>query len=173
MSLACGICGALVARWQNMPGHYRRAHPEALDSLPEAIARHVPQRSTRLRLPAGPPQPRALPQRAGHPSLRPASGRVRALAAKPRDPHVASPAEQSNIFPNRTPKGFWPPAVEPVSSAARPAKPKPISWVPWALAAGVVLFLILGGSVEIGAGSARSGAGASRWVSGFRPEGAT
>jgi len=174
VAIPCEICGAPVARWQNMPGHYRRAHPDEAALLPAAIARYGLRRP---RLSAGPPQPRALPQRAGHraaPSPRLAGGRVRALAAEPRDPRVASPAEQSNIFPNRTPKGFWPPVVEPASGAAQlAAKPKPFNWVPWALAAGVALFLILGGSVEIEAASARSGAGASRWVSDFRPEGAT
>lgn len=59
MAIACEICSAPVARWKNMPGHYRRAHPDVL--LPEAIARFGLKHSPRPRL-RGREAQRALPE---------------------------------------------------------------------------------------------------------------
>lgn len=65
MAIACELCGASVAQWRNMPGHYRRTHPDVV--LPLAIAQFGLKGGQRL-LP-GRKVRRALPQ-SGYGSVR-------------------------------------------------------------------------------------------------------
>jgi len=188
MAVDCEICGSPVARWQNMPGHYRRAHPDVV--LPDAIARFGLQHSPRrLR---GRETQRALPQPGHRDQPRPAQ---RALPrpgqrdlpqpgyrARPRIQRglVGSEARYVASLPGASERHFRsildddPVPVKP--SVAAPVEKKVAfgGWLPWVLVAGVALFLILGGLDEIGSSEgARSNVqGNKRLVSNYQPEGA-
>jgi len=171
MAITCEICSAPVARWQNMPGHYRRAHPDVL--LPEAIARFGLKHSPRPRL-RGQQTQRALPQpgqrvqsRISQRVLPRPSYRALPRSSQPDGRYVASLPVDEGRF--RSILDDEPLPVKQVV-ASEVEKKSPFSgWFPWVLA-GVVLFLILGGSVEIG--SSDEAQGNSRLVSSYQPEGA-
>lgn len=164
VAIACEICSAPVARWQNMPGHYRRAHPDVL--LPEAIARFGLQRSARPRLSgaAGADQ-RALPY----------SGQ-RAL---PRPGQRVQPRIQSGLGSDGRYVAALPGAVDgfvsvleddpvPVQSegVAAPVarKPNASDWTLWAMVAGVIVFFLL-------QPEGKSSTGDAQMISGYQPEG--
>jgi len=158
MAVPCEICGSPVARWQNMPGHYRRAHPDVL--LPEAIARFGLKHSPRLRL-RGRETQRALPEPGYRARPRIQSGlssEARYVASLPGavDAPFVSILEDS-IAPLQAAS-----SVAPVEERAADFR----NWIPWLLlAAGVVLFCVLQPST-------RSEASDTRLISGYQPEGA-
>jgi len=157
MAVPCSICGTHVAKWENMPGHYRRAHPDVL--LPEAIARFGLQRSTRPRLPGHGTQ-RALPQ----PGYRARPRIQRDLNSEGR--YVASlPGAVEGRFVS-----ILDGDPAPVQSASNVApvekKAAPPNWLPWMmLAAGVMLFCVLQPSTQ-------SEVSDTHLISGYQPEGA-
>ena len=158
MAVACTICGTPVARWQNMPGHYRRAHPDVL--LPEAIARFGLKRISRPTLPGRETQ-RALPQ----PGYR-VQPRIQRSLAGSEGRYVASlPGAVEGQFVSILDDSVPSATVAPSVSIAPVEKKTTFGgWVPWVLAAGVVLFFLLQSSTQ-------NGAGAAQLVSGYRPEG--
>jgi len=156
VAVPCEICGSPVARWQNMPGHYRRAHPDVL--LPEAIARFGLKHSPRPRL-RGRETQRALPE----PGYRARPRIQRGLTSEAR--YVASlPGAVDAPFVSILDSPA--PVVQSVSGSAPVEKKAAFrDWIPWLmLAAGVVLFCVL-------QPSAKSEVSDTRLISGYQPEG--
>ena len=161
MAVNCELCDALVARWRNMPGHYRRAHPDVV--LPPAIARFGLQRSPRPRL-TGRKTLRALPS-PGY-SAQPRIQRVRGLSSEGR--YVASlPGAVEGPFVSILDND----APAPVQSAASDIAPvetktNSFNWIPWVLLAVVGFFFAL--APDSGSGERAD----SGLISSYQPEGA-
>lgn len=162
MAVNCELCDAPVARWQNMPGHYRRAHPDVV--LPPAIAGFGLKSSARPRL-TGRKTQRALPS----PGYRaqPRIQRVRGLSSDGR--YVASlPGAVEGPFVSILDAAQDAPApVESTASDIAPVeeKAKSINWIPWVLLAVVGFLFAL--APDSGSGEHAD----SSLVSSYQPEG--
>lgn len=162
MAVACTLCGTSVARWRNMPGHYRRAHPDVL--LPEAIARFGLKHSPRPRLPGRETQ-RALPEPGYRARPRIQRGFVGSEARYVASLPGAVEGRFVSILDDSAPSAAV--KVAPSASVALVEKKAAFGgWVPWVmLAVGVAIFFALQPSVK-------SEARDTQLVSGYQPEGA-
>lgn len=160
MAVNCELCDAPVARWQNMPGHYRRAHPDVV--LPEAIARFGLQRSPRPRL-TGRKTQRALPA----PGYRVQPRIRRGLSCEGRYiaslPGAVEGRPFVSILDNDAPA--------PVQSAASDIAPveektNSFNWIPWVLLAVVGFWFVLAPDSDSGERAD------SDLISSYQPEGA-
>lgn len=165
MAVNCELCDAPVARWRNMPGHYRRAHPDVV--LPPVIARFGLQCS---------PRPRPRPRLTGQKTQRalPAPGyrvqpriqRVRGLSSEGR--YVASlPGAVEGLFVSILDNDV-PAPVQSAASDIAPVETKTDSfnWIPWVLLAVVGFFFAL--APDSGSGEHAD----SDLISSYTPEGA-
>lgn len=177
MSVRCPKCKVRLNSSASLPGHLRRRHKTergGAGSLSQAFA--VPQGGYRL---APSPEPASGVHSTFGAGTRPESSRAASSAPKkklvaeiPGDPvpraWLSGERREYRILSwaalSETERAKHREPAPAASVAPAAPKSKPLNWVPWALGAGVVLFLLSGISVEPGS------VADARLISKYQPE---